>query len=241
MTTDRPDVDTEPTDDHFIAEPVRTFPWIGAALSAAGVFVVEYLLMAAIFVLGPSSVDRGAAPITSEIAVLVQYGHILFNAHHVPTITRATVPIANAPIANDLYLASGASVPPVVFFLVPIAALVAGGVLFERGRGAARSGSVLKESALVGTGFTVGYLVSGVVGALLLVQRWPLVEGGETIGVLSQGPMLAVTLVTFFLFPMVFVSLGAATAHLLGTRIEKGATVPESDPAAAAPTDDDQA
>lgn len=240
MTTDRPDeADAEPTDDHLIAESVRTFPWSTAALAAAGVFVVEYLIMTAIFVLGPSSVDRSAAPITSEVAVLAQYGHILFNAHHVPTITRATVPIANAPIANDLYLASGASVPPAVFFLVPVVALVAGGLLFERSRGTARSESVLEESALVGTGFTVGYLACGVLGALLFVQRWPLVEGGETVGTLSQGPMLGVTLVTFFLFPMLFVTLGAAVAHRVGSPTESPTTVPESDPAV--PAEDDQA
>ena len=244
MTSDHTDANVEPSDDHFLAESVRTFPWLRAALSAVAVLVVEYLTVALIFVVGPSSVDRSAAPITSTTAVLAQYGHILYNAHHVPTLTRATVQIGGSPLGNDLYIATSASVPPVVFFLIPVVALVAAGVLFERSRETRRADSLLEESALVGTGFTVGYLVSGVVGAFLFVQNWPLVAQEEVVGAASQAPLLSLTLVTFFLFPLVFVSLGAAAAYFGGSSGDDAST-PEQDPTGEAvgttPTDDDQA
>ncbi|MFC7027928.1 hypothetical protein ACFQH8_11375 [Halomicroarcula sp. GCM10025710] len=131
MTPDHAESADASTDDHFLAPSVRTFPWLQAALAAVAVFVVEYLLVAALFVVGPSSVDRNAAPINSTVDVLVQYAHILFNAHHVPTITRATVQIGGSPLANDLYIATDASVPPVVFFLIPMVALVVAGGVFE--------------------------------------------------------------------------------------------------------------
>lgn len=246
MTTDHAEPADASTDDHLLAPSVRAFPWLPAGLAAVATFLLEYLVVATIFVVGPSSVDRSAAPIDSAAAVVIQYGHILFNAHHVPTVTRATIQIGGSPFGNDLYFATGASVPPVVFFLVPVVALVAAGALFETSRPGTPAESVLEESALVGTGFTVGYLLCGVVGTFVLVQRWALVAQEETVGTASQGPMLSVTLVAFFLFPIVLVTLGAAAVASRRSRTDDAIGTPEDgDPAgesaAAVPADDDQA
>ncbi|MFC7018996.1 MULTISPECIES: hypothetical protein [Haloarcula] len=212
MTTDHAEPADASTDDHLLAPSVRAFPWLPAGLAAVATLLVEYLVIAAIFVVGPSSVDRGAAPINAAGDVAIQYGHVLFNAHHVPTVTRATIQIGGSPFGNDLYFATGASVPPVVFFLVPVVALFAAGALFETYRPGTPAESILEESALVGTGVTVGYVLCGVVGTFVLVQRWALEVQEETVGTATQRPLLSVTLVAFFLFPMVLVTLGAATA-----------------------------
>ncbi|MFC6973697.1 hypothetical protein ACFQL1_01800 [Halomicroarcula sp. GCM10025709] len=83
------------------------------------------------------------------------------------------------------------------------------GAVFERHRESPATGR-FTEAALVGSGFTVGYLAVGVLGAMTLVQRVP-IDGAD--GVLTQQPDLYFTAVTFVLFPMVLVSLGAALAY----------------------------
>jgi hypothetical protein len=87
----------------------------------------------------------------------------------------------------------------------------------------------------------VGYLLCGVGGALLFVQRWPLVVQEETIGAASQGPWLWVALVTFFLFPMVFVTIGAALYYRKASTAEPPATAAEGESSAAVSADEDQA
>ncbi|MFB6308917.1 MAG: hypothetical protein ABEH35_06265 [Haloarculaceae archaeon] len=194
---------------------LRTFPWPRAVGAAVVTFLVEYLLVAVIFVVGPSSVDRSAPTIRSTVDVIVQYGHILYNAHHVPTLTRANAQIAGSPLGNDLYFAENPATPPIVFFALPVVALAVAGWLFEQRRSSERvDPSRIKEGLLVGTGFTVGYLLVGIVGALTLVQTWPLVVDGETIGQAAQAPYLWASIVAFFLFPMVFVSVGAALSYV---------------------------
>ncbi|QIO23282.1 hypothetical protein [Haloarcula sp. JP-L23] len=200
-------------DDTFLSVPLRTFPWTEASTAAIGTFVLEYLVVAALFVVGPSSVDRSVPAIDSTAAVFIQYAHVLFNAHHVPTVLRATIQIAGSPYGNDLYLSlanGGASVSPVVYFLVPVVALTVAGGLFEGRRRRNPSGGRLREAALVGVGFTVGYLAVGLVGSLTMVQRWDLTTAEGVVGSASQQPDPYFTGVLFVLFPLVFVTIGAA-------------------------------
>jgi hypothetical protein len=210
------DGDAEPgAQDHFFAPSIREFPWLWAAGAAAATFVVEYLLVAALFVLGPSSVDRSTPIINSTVAVLLQYTHILYNAHFVWIVQSATVSNVQIPepFSNDLwtvYSTPGvsAATDPVVFFLLPVISLVIAGAMFERYRTPATGR--LTEAALVGSGFTAGYLAVGLLGSVTFVQRVP-ITGSD--GVLTQQPDLFFTAVMFVVFPMVFVSLGAALAY----------------------------
>jgi len=204
-------------DQHLFSPALRNFPWVEAGGAAVATFLVEYLLVAALFVVGPSSVDRSAPAINSTVAVVIQYAHVLFNAHHVPTLLQvpAGVQVAGSALGNDLYIAMAAgeaSVPPVVYFLVPMIALTVAGGLFEGRRGYPESGR-LSEAALVGTGFAMGYLGVGVVGALTLVQRWQLRTQEGVVGTATQHPDIYFAAVLFFLFPMVFVTLGAALMY----------------------------
>lgn len=204
-------------DEHLFSPALRTFPWVKAGGAAVATFVVEYLLVAALFVVGPSSVDRSVPAINSTMAVVIQYAHVLFNAHHVPTLLQvpAGVQIAGSALGNDLYIAlaaGDASVPPVVYFLVPMVALTVAGGVFE-GRRQSPADGRLSEAALVGTGFALGYLAVGVVGALTLVQRWQLQTEEGVVGTATQQPDIYFAAIAFFLFPMVFVTIGAALMY----------------------------
>jgi hypothetical protein len=202
------------TDDHFFSPSIRQFPWLWAGGAAVGTFLIEYLLVAGLFVLGPSNVDRSEPIINSTVAVLVQYAHILYNAHFVWTITGATVPGVQIPrpFANDLWVAlirGGAATHPVVYFLIPVVSLVIAGAVFEWYRESPAPGR-FSEAGLVGTGFTAGYWLLGLLGSFLFVQQNPI---SGTDGVVTQQPDLYFTAVMFFVFPMVFVSVGAALAY----------------------------
>ncbi|MBX0323575.1 hypothetical protein EGH21_11100 [Halomicroarcula sp. F13] len=219
--TDASVADTGGQDTPLLSPALETFPWLEASTAALGTFVVEYLAVAALFVVGPSSVDRSVPAIDSTAAVFVQYAHVLFNAHHVPTVLKASIQIAGSPFGNDLYLAlasGGASVPPVVYFLIPMVALTVAGGLFEGRRRPNPTGGRLREAALVGVGFTVGYLAVGLVGALTLVQRWDLTTAEGVVGSASQQPDPYFTAVLFLLFPMVFLPIGAAMMYGRGAQ-----------------------
>ncbi|MFC7077668.1 hypothetical protein [Haloarcula halophila] len=202
------------SDDHFFAASLREFPWPWAAGAAVATFVVEYLLVAALFVLGPSSVDRSVPIIDSTMAVLIQYAHILFNAHFVWIVQAATVPNVQIPepFSNDLWLAlvsGGAATHPLVYFLLPVVSLVIAGAVFERHRDSPATGR-FTEAGLVGAGFTVGYLAVGILGSVTFVQRVP-INGSD--GFLTQQPDLYFTAIMFLVFPMLFATLGAVLAY----------------------------
>lgn|GEM_PF-1094546 len=191
---------------HLLAESLRTFPWLRAAGVAAGTLAVEYLLVALLFLVGPSSVDL---PELSD--QLIQYGFVLYNAHHVPTlVTAADAEVYGSAARNVLYGAQGASVPPIVYFLIPIVSLLVVGALFERYRGDARSDSLLEEAALVGTGIGFGYVATGFAGSFVFVRTVMFDSGAEG----QAAPAVLWLLILLFFLPLIFASLGAAARYL---------------------------
>lgn len=195
---------------HLLAESLRAFPWLRAAGVAAGTLVVEYLLVALLFLVGPSSVDL---PELSDR--LIQYGFVLYNAHHVPTlVTAADAEVYGSAARNVLYGAEGASVPPIVYFLIPVVSLLVVGALFERYRGDARTDSLLEEAALVGTGVGFGYVATGFAGSFVFVRTVVFDGGGEG----QAAPAVLWLLVLMFFLPLLFASLGAAVQYLYADR-----------------------
>ncbi|GCF12848.1 hypothetical protein Harman_07830 [Haloarcula mannanilytica] len=195
---------------HLLKESLRTFPWLRAAGVAAGTLVVEYLLVALLFLVGPSSVDL---PELSDR--LVQYGFVLYNAHHVPTLVTATdAEVYGSAARNLLYGAQGASVPPIVYFLIPVGSLLVVGALFERYRGAARTDSLLEEAALVGTGLSFGYVVTGFAGSFVFVRTIVFEGGGQG----QAAPAVPWLLLLLFFFPLVFATVGAAAQYAYADR-----------------------
>lgn len=191
---------------HLLKESLRTFPWLRAVGAAAGTLVVEYVLVALLFVVGPSSVDL---PTLSDR--LVQYGFILYNANHVPTLVTATdAEVYGSAARNILYGAQGASVPPLVYFLIPIVSLLVVGALFERYRGDGRSDSLLEEAALVGTGIGFGYALTGFAGSFVVTRTVIFDSGAEG----QAAPAVLWLLPVMFFLPLVFASLGAAVQYL---------------------------
>ncbi|RLM44642.1 hypothetical protein DVK00_09275 [Haloarcula sp. Atlit-47R] len=191
---------------HLLAESLRTFPWLRAAGVAIGTLAVEYLLVALLFLVGPSSVDF---PELSDR--LIQYGFVLYNAHHVPTlVTASDAEVYGSAARNVLYGAQGASVPPLVYFLIPIVALLVVGALFERYRGDTRSDSMLEEAALVGTSIGFGYVATGFAGSFVFVRTVMFDSGAEG----QAAPAVLWLLILLFFFPLVFASLGAAARYL---------------------------
>lgn len=201
---------TQP-ESHLLDKGLRTFPWLRAFGVAAATLAVEYALVTAIFVLGPSDVD-----LSSLSDRLIQYGFVLYNAHHVPTLVTATdADVYGAAARNVLYGVENPSVPPLVFFLLPLVALVVAGALFERSRGASRSDSLLEEAALVGTGVGLGYVLVGFVGSFVFVRRVTFDSGAEG----QAAPAVLWLLILLFLIPLVFAGLGAGAGYLYDERI----------------------
>lgn len=196
---------------HLFDESLRMFPWLRAAGAAAGTLAVEYLLVALLFVVGPSSVDL--PELTDR---LIQYGFVLYNAHHVPTLVTATdAEVYGSAARNLLYGAQGASVPPIVYFLIPVVSLLVAGALFERYRSDARSDSLLEEAALVGTGIGLGYALTGFVGSFVFT-RSVMFDSGAT-G--QAAPAVLWVLILMFFLPLVLAGLGAAVRYLYAGRV----------------------
>jgi len=201
---------TQP-ESHVLDENLRTFPWLRAVGVAAATLAVEYALVAAIFVLGPSNVDM---PSLSDR--LIQYGFVLYNAHHVPTlVTASDAEVYGAAARNVLYGVENPSVPPLVFFLLPLVALVVAGALFELLRGASRSDSLLEEVALVGTGLGLGYVLVGFAGSFVFVRRVTFDSGAEG----QAAPAVLWLLILLFFIPFVFAGLGTAARYLYDERL----------------------
>nr|WP_191449747.1 hypothetical protein [Haloarcula sp. CBA1122] len=191
---------------HLLAESLRTFPWLRAAGVAAGTLAVEYLLVTLLFLVGPPEV--GLQELSDR---LIQYGFVLYNAHHVPTLVTATgAEVYGSAARNVLYGVENASIPPIVYFLIPIVSLLTVGALFERYRGDSRSDSLLEEAALVGTGIGFGYVVTGFIGSFVFVRTVMFDGGGEG----QAAPAVLWLLILMFFLPLIFASLGAAARYL---------------------------
>jgi hypothetical protein len=107
-------------------------------------------------------------------------------------------------LTNIPYGQQGASIPPIAFFLLPVVA----GFVFERRRTPLSYVGRLEEAAMVGTGFAVSYVLAGVVGSFVFVRQ---IASGTAQAV--SAPALLCTAAAMFLFPIVFVTIGAVIGY----------------------------
>jgi len=191
------------TDEPLLKPSLTGFPWLRAAGTSLATMVVQYLVLVTAVELTAISVTRPGWSLTDKA---MQYVYVLYSAHHVPIATSIDQGIqAGTRLNNLLY---GQSLFPVaLFFLLPIVALLAAGFLFERARDPPESVSRLEEAAMVGTGFTIPYVLTGAVGSFVFVRRIT-TESAQA----ASAPALLWAIVAMFLFPMVFVTVGASIA-----------------------------
>ena len=197
-----------PGDSEPLLKPSLTqFPWVRAAGASLAVLLVQYLVLVASITLTSVTVTRSGWALWTKA---VQYVFVLYSAHHVPIATTVDTQIQTGTSLNNLLY--GQSLYPVVlFFLLPIVALTIAGYLFETRRTPPATVAIFEESTMVGTGFTIPYVLAGVIGSFVFVRR----ISTETAQA-SSAPALLWTLVAMFLFPMVFVALGAMVAYRRG-------------------------
>jgi len=197
-------VGTTEDDEPLLKPSLTEFPWPRAGGGALLTLTVEYVLVALAFVLGPSSLNLPS--LRDEV---VQYVYILYNAHHVPIVTTVSEGVrVGSKLTNILYGQQGASIPPIAFFLLPVVALVVAGFVFERRRTPLSYVGRLEEAAMVGTGFAVSYVLAGVIGSFVFVRQ---IASGTAQAV--SAPALLYTAAAMFLFPIVFVTIGAVMGY----------------------------
>lgn len=202
--------DAGQTERNLLDESLRTFPWLRAGGVAALTLTVQYVLVTLVFEVGPSSVDY---PTVWER--LLQYGFVLYNAHHVPILVTATdAEVYGAAATNVLYAAENPSVPPLVFFLIPLVTLAIAGALFERRRGNDRAESLLEEAALVGTGIGLGYLLVGFAGRFVFVRRVTFETGTG-----QAAPAVLWLAILMFCIPLVFAGVGSVLGSVYAERV----------------------
>ena len=183
------------------------FPWVRAAGASLALLIVQYAALVASVTLTSVTVTRPEWELWTKA---VQYGFVLYSAHHIPIATTINTQLQTGTSLNNL-LYGPSLYPAVLFFLLPIVALTVAGYLFERRRTPPASVAIFEESTMVGTGFTIPYVLAGVIGSFVFVRR----ISTETAQA-SSAPALLWTLVAMFLFPMVFVALGAMVAYRRG-------------------------
>jgi hypothetical protein len=191
------------TDEPLLKPSLTGFPWVRAAGASLATLVAQYLVLVTAVELTAISVTRPGWSLTDKA---IQYVYVLYSAHHVPIATSIDQGIqAGTQLNNLLY---GQSLFPVtLFFLLPIVALVVAGFLFERDRDPPESVGMVEEAAMVATGFTVPYVLAGAVGSFVFVRRIS-TESAQA----ASAPALLWAIVAMFLFPMVFVTVGASVA-----------------------------
>ena len=203
--TDAGDDPETATDQPLLKPSLTEFPWLGAAGASLATLVVQYVVLVTGVTLSSASLTREGWSLWNKA---VQYVFVLYSAHHVPIATTVSEGVQGGSGLNNL-LYGQSFVPVVFFFLLPIVTLLLAGFLFERSRSPPVTVGGTEESAMVGTGFAIPYVLAGALGSFVFVRR----ISGEAAQAASA-PALLWTLVAMFLFPMVFVTIGAAVAYV---------------------------
>lgn len=186
--------------DGRVGQVLEAHPWLLSAGVGVGTFLAEYVAVALAFLVGPSSVD-----LDGPVETAVTYGHVLYNAHNVPTETVVQNATASASgNANALYGATGGSVPPIAYFLVPVVGLLAAGALVGWARAFSADLGPLKVSVDNAGELTLGYLAAGVAGAFVFARETTALGMSGT-----SSPNLPFTVVAFLLYPVAFGLVGS--------------------------------
>ena len=203
-TTVASDETVTETDQPLLKPSLTQFPWVRAAGASIAVLVIQYLVLVASVALTSITVTRAGWSLWNKA---VQYVFVLYSAHHVPIATTVDSDFQLGTSLNNL-LYGQSLFPAALFFLLPIVALTVAGFLFERRRNPPAPVAIFEESTMVGTGFAIPYVLVGTIGSFVFVRR---ISNEATQA--ASAPALLWALVAMFLFPMVFVTVGAVAAY----------------------------
>lgn len=143
---------------------IRRFPWLGVGVLGGVTFLLEYILIASLFVSGVVTTQA-----ESILDRLTSYAFVLFSAHFVPVVRTAEgVTLAGPKRLNLVLTQADPTVPVWAYLSLPVLALVLAGTLVAWYRG--ESGTAWREDALVGLGLAGGYAVVGMTATFVFVS-----------------------------------------------------------------------
>lgn len=187
------------TDDSLFAPEIREFPWVGAAINGATAFLVQYLIIVLVFVVGPA-----ATRADTVMERLTTYAFVLFGAHNVPVVRSAQEITFEGPRRINLVTdAQDPTIPILVYLALPVVVLLVAGAVFYWLYGDGK-GTFYERAALTGIGHGVGYFAVGILASFVFVATTTFDPGTVTEAV----DRLA-AVVSLLAYPLVFATLGA--------------------------------
>ncbi|GKZ15912.1 MULTISPECIES: hypothetical protein [Haladaptatus] len=148
-------------------------------------YLVGYLLVAALFVVGPANVE---GPLDVK---LKWFGFAFYNAHFIPIAI-------GSQSYNYISQASDPAVPPIVYYAIPVVSLLATSAVFSARN---RLGETVETVVYSGASITVGYAAMAIVGAftftlpILGMTAQPDLQKAAAIG--AAYPIVLATVTTF--------------------------------------------
>ncbi|WP_181684912.1 hypothetical protein [Halorhabdus salina] len=177
--------------------PLRSFSWGRGILTGALSFVVGYLLMAALFFVGPPSIDA-----QSLSGRFDQIAYIFYNSQFVDGLISAPadVTIPGGRRFNFVLEATEPAVPIVVYLSIPVVSVLVIGGLFQA---VVRSDvDEYVDAGLTGAAMALGYVAVALVGTFLIAR-----STGN--GIATFAPDRIQTVVLCVAYPFVLGTLGA--------------------------------
>jgi len=195
-------------DDSDFAAAIQSVPWVSSVLAGAGSFLGGYVLMAALFFVGPASAGNG--PLAEQ---LKQIGYVFYNAHFVDgliSVSSEQIQLAGSPRVNLLLdegvVGLSTSIPIPVYLAVPVVTLLVAGGLLATYRPDVTTDSV--SIGLTGAGMALGYALLALAGTFVVVRS--LADGSA-----SYAPDRLQTLALGFAYPFVVGIAGMIVGSLL--------------------------
>lgn len=156
---------------------VDDLPVAGNFLGGAAAFLGAYASFVAVVAIS------GNTTWSTPVATLKQLGALFYNAQNVPLVRYREVTVGDENVAQEasvnLLQMADPSLPHVVYYLIPVVVLVAAAAVLTY-RYLDVANPIETGGAIVG-GLTLGYLLTALVGAILLVQRTELETAFETL------------------------------------------------------------
>ncbi|CCQ34494.1 RNA-binding protein [Halorhabdus tiamatea] len=200
--------DTVAETDGLLAEDwladLRDVPWIPGVVAGGVAWLFGYLLMAALFFVGPATLSAG-----STVERLRGIGVIFYNAQFVNGAETLSGGGVQETVRFNLILEQTVtSVPTPVYFAIPVVAILAVGTAV--GYLALKADAEYVTVSLLGVVMAAGYLLFAVAGTFLmeLPVRW-------TLGTLVLEPDLLEAAAFGFAYPFVVGSVGALLGYAL--------------------------